>query len=316
MVGCVIVKDNEIIGEGYHQEYGSHHAEINALHSVADPSRVSGSTVYVNLEPCSHHGKTPPCASALITHKVARVVVSCRDPFSEVNGSGINQLKTAGIEVIENVLEEEGQVLNRRFFTFHQKKRPYVILKWGQSSDGYIAPDNPDRAYWITNKRATQFSHILRRTESAILVGKNTVINDNPHLTTRLVTGKNPVRIVLDSNLKTRKSEYKVYDSSAQTLLINKEVSKVEGHLHLVKSDMSIANILKELHQRDIQSVIVEGGNKVLTSFIQSSLWDEAHIITSNKVLTSGTKAPILEAGRLKKTESVDDNIIQHYSHA
>lgn len=272
MVGAVIVHKNQIIGEGYHHQYGQPHAEVNALASVHDPSLLKESTLYVSLEPCSHFGKTPPCADAIIKHGIPKVVVGTTDPHDKVNGNGIRKLKDAGIEVIEHVCEEECRELNKRFFTYHKHRRPYIILKWAQTADGFMDIDrsNTDvpQNYWITNPALRVIVHKWRSEEDAVLVGYNTVLNDKPQLTTRLYPGKSPKRYVLSKGLG--------------------EVS--EGYYGALSMDLSEA--MEELYVQKIQSVIVEGGRKTLDRFLEHGLWDEARVLVGAQKWGKGMKAP------------------------
>lgn len=274
MVGSVIVANQKIIGEGWHRKYGEPHAEINALHSVTDQQLLSSSTLYVNLEPCSHFGKTPPCADAIIANHIPKVVIGNVDPNEKVNGGGIAKLKQAGVEVVTHVLDDECRKLNRRFFTYHQKKRPYIILKWAQTADGFMdverdANGNAD-PYWITNQELRALTHKWRSEEDAIIVGFNTWKHDQPQLNTRLFPGKDPKAFVIS-----RKSE----NSSAIPFDI---------------LPWALDEIMAILHDRKIQSVIVEGGKKTLEHFIEQDLWDEARILTGDQKWGRGLPAPKL----------------------
>jgi diaminohydroxyphosphoribosylaminopyrimidine deaminase / 5-amino-6-(5-phosphoribosylamino)uracil reductase len=305
LVGCVIVCDDFIIGEGWHQQYGEAHAEVNAVNSVHDKSLLKQSTVYVNLEPCSHHGKTPPCVDLLIAHKVKRVVISNEDTNPLVAGKGIGKLRAAEIEVIEGVLKEEGRELNKRFFQFMEKSRPYIILKWAQTADGFIAHENYD-SKWISNDHSRQLVHKWRAEEDAILVGRKTVAYDNPQLNVRDWSGRDPVRIVIDRFLKLDERLH-VFDRTQQTLVYN--VLKHEEHTNLslvrLDDDQSFLwHLLKDLHKRKIQSLIVEGGQHTLQHFIDQGLWDETRIFTSTKSFGVGIQAPKLR-GNLTSQQSV-----------
>jgi diaminohydroxyphosphoribosylaminopyrimidine deaminase/5-amino-6-(5-phosphoribosylamino)uracil reductase len=294
MVGCVIVCDDEIIGEGYHQSCGGPHAEVNAIHSVHDQALLQKSSLYVTLEPCSHHGKTPPCADLIIEKKLRRVVIAVQDPFEQVSGSGIEKLRKAGIEVETKFLETESREMNRRFLTFHEKKRPYVILKWAETSDGFIAQIGGE-PQWISNTYSRQLVHKWRSEEDAILIGKNTALLDDPELTTRDWTGKNPIRILLDSQLSVPDGR-RIFNQEAKTIILNHKKSAEMRHLSWVKiSSVDASEVLKKLHDLEIQSVIVEGGTKVLNNFIQNNCWDEARIFQSDHVFTQGIKAPQLD---------------------
>ena len=312
MVGCVILKNGLVIGEGYHKQYGGPHAEVNALRSVENQDEIAGSTVYVSLEPCSHFGKTPPCAQALIDHKVGKVVIACEDPFAKVHGKGIKMLQNAGIAVEVGVLESESIRLNRRFMTYHTQQRPFIILKWAQSPDGFMAPEKSEGIHWISNDLTKQFSHTLRRNEDAILVGKNTIIQDNPSLTTRLVDGPDPVRIVLDSRLESYQTGRTVY-TKGKTLVFNTQRSGVEGETEFIQCEMQLTTVMKHLHALSIMSVIIEGGKQVLDSFIQSGLWDEAYVVVGSEDLKAGLQAPVLD---LPYTEEIKgNNTIRFYQH-
>ena len=296
MVGSVIVYEGEIIGEGFHQEYGEGHAEVNAINSVNDKSLLNKSTLYVNLEPCAHFGKTPPCANLIIENKIPKVVIGCVDSSSEVSGKGIEKMKNAGIEVIVGILEKKSRVLNKRFFTFHEKNRPYVILKWAESKDGFIAPKNQTKPFWMTSSESKKLVHKWRAEEDAILVGRTTAEKDNPSLTVREVQGGNPIRIVIDKELKLS-SDLNVFDSDVKTIIFNAIKSEETDLNVFIKTDFNnlVLNILKELYKQNIQSVIIEGGSKTLQSFIDENTWDEARIFTTNIKLENGVKSPIIK---------------------
>lgn len=297
LVGCVIVHDNIIIGEGYHQFYGGPHAEVNALKQVENPDLLKKATVYVTLEPCSHFGKTPPCSDLLIKSGVKNVVIGTRDSNPLVSGKGIDKLKKAGIEVIENVLENECRKINRRFFTFHEKSRPYVILKWAQTSDGYLdkqRSSNEIGINWITEPETKSLVHKWRSEEQAILVGRNTIMNDNPSLTVRDFSGKNPIRIVIDSQLAISNMK-NVFSDDAETLVFNRIKNEKIGNIEWIKiQETNTDLILKELYKRGIQSVLVEGGSRTLQYFIIDNVWDEARVIVGNSQFGGGVKAPVL----------------------
>ncbi len=297
LVGCVIVHDNIIIGEGYHQFYGGPHAEVNALKQVENPDLLKKATVYVTLEPCSHFGKTPPCSDLLIKSGVKNVVIGTRDSNPLVSGKGIDKLKKAGIEVIENVLENECRKINRRFFTFHEKSRPYVILKWAQTSDGYLDKHRSSDEIginWITEPETKSLVHKWRSEEQAILVGRNTIMNDNPSLTVRDFSGKNPIRIVIDSQLALSNMK-NVFSDDAETLVFNRIKNEKIGNIEWIKiQETNTDLILKELYKRGIQSVLVEGGSRTLQYFIIDNVWDEARVIVGNSQFGGGVKAPVL----------------------
>lgn len=297
MVGAVIVYQNQIIGEGYHQYFGGPHAEVNAIESVENKDLLKEASIYVSLEPCSHFGKTPPCSDLIIKYRLKRVVIACVDSFAQVSGAGIEKLKKAGVDVTIGVLEQEARSLNKRFFTFHEQKRPYVILKWAQSADGYIdrlREEDELGVFWITQKETKQLTHQWRSEESAILIGKNTALNDNPRLTVREVDGKNPIRILLDSHLEVPSTNL-LFSDDAPSIIFNTKFSKIEGTNQWIQLiDMNPKTILNTLFKLEIQSVIIEGGKAVLTSFIDANCWDEARILTGNKSINRGLKAPKL----------------------
>lgn len=298
MVGCVLVHKDKITGEGYHHAFGKAHAEVNAINSVNDKRVLKDCTLYVNLEPCSHYGKTPPCADLIIQSGIKKVVTGCRDPNEEVNGKGIRKLKENGVEVIENILENECRFMNRRFITFHKKKRPYIILKWAQSSDGFIAPLNTRsrKPFQISSKLSQTLVHRWRSEEQAIMVGTNTARNDNPQLNVRLWKGKNPVRIVIDKDLKLPAS-LNLFNGKQETLVFSEKKKNRKGRTEFIQ--VSFGNnllnaIMENLFNRSIQSVIVEGGALLLQSFINRNLWDEARVFTSPLLLNNGVHAPSL----------------------
>ena len=309
LVGCVIVHDNTIIGKGYHEQFGEAHAEVNAINSVGNKNLLKDSTLYVTLEPCSHTGKTPPCSDFILAHQIPKVVIGSLDTFSKVNGQGIERLKSSGVDVVCSVLEHECRAINSRFFTFHEKKRPYILLKWAQSADGYIAPPNQEKPFWLTAKDAKQLVHQWRSEESAILVGKNTVIKDNPLLTSREVKGKNPIRLVIDKSLSLT-NDFNVFNTDAQTYIINETIED-KNHLK-VNFESFLPSLMSELHAKNIQSVIVEGGKQTLNAFISTNCWDEARVFTSNKQLGGGMTAPIFEKHSFK-TIALDNDSLSFY---
>ncbi|MFD1550984.1 bifunctional diaminohydroxyphosphoribosylaminopyrimidine deaminase/5-amino-6-(5-phosphoribosylamino)uracil reductase RibD [Putridiphycobacter roseus] len=296
LVGSVVVHQGKIIGEGYHQKYGEAHAEVNAIAAVTDKSLLAESTIYVNLEPCAHFGKTPPCANLIIDSKIPKVVIGCVDPYAEVAGKGIERLRNAGIEVIVGVLEKESQALNKRFFTFHAKKRPYLILKWAQSANGMIdmARDKEEKGiFWITQPETKTLVHQWRAEEAGILVGRKTIVNDNPALTTRVVAGPSPIRIVIDPNCQLNVAQYQINDGAAKTYVFNSIKSgKVAAIEYIQVKPFSLENIVATLYTLNIQSVIVEGGKHTLNTFIDAALWDEARILTGISVIKEGILAP------------------------
>lgn len=295
MVGCVIVHDSNIIGEGYTSPYGEAHAEVNAINSVKDKSLLKEATLYVTLEPCSHFGKTPPCSNLIIDHGIKNVVIGCVDDNKKVSGQGIAKLKEAGCNVTVGVLENDCKEHHKRFFTFHNKKRPYIILKWAETADGFIAPlhKKVKQPVWITNQYSRQLVHKWRAEEQAILIGTNTVLEDNPSLTTRDWKGKHPIRIVLDKN-KTLSKDFKVFDDNAKTILIK---------------ESSADNICNLLYKANINSVIVEGGAKTLQLFMNSGLWDEARVFIGQSDFREGIKAPKCKGELIDEQQLLDDTL-------
>jgi len=313
-VGCVVVHEGKIIGEGFTSPYGGPHAEVNAINEVKDTSLLPESTVYVTLEPCAHHGKTPPCADMLIRKKVKKVVIACRDPFEKVDGKGIEKLLQADVEVALGLLEQEASELNRRFFTFHQKKRPYVILKWAQTQDGFIAKENGD-SKWISNAYSRQLVHKWRTEEDAIMVGKNTAIKDNPSLTSRYWEGKNPIRVLLDKELNVS-TDSNIFSSEAPTLIFNSSKNQVQGNNKWVKvKEMNPKEFLTKLHHENVQSIMVEGGSDVLNSFIRLNCWDEARVFTSSIKFNNGINAPRLDASSSWEGTVQDDKLTIYKNH-
>lgn len=299
MVGAVIVHQGLIIGEGYHQQYGQAHAEVNAVNQVLAgfnnaKELLKGSIIYVSLEPCAHYGKTPPCADLIIKHQIPKVVVGCRDPFEQVDGKGIEKLTAAGIEVISGVLEAECQWQNRRFFTRVQKHRPYIILKWAQTNDGFFAQSDKSQ-FWITGDQSRRLVHKWRSEEDAILIGKNTAAIDNPQLNVRYWSGKSPKRVIIDRTLEL-KHDLNIYDQSVETLIFNEVKTDVKEKIKYIALEdfkrFVPQYILFQLYLQDIQSVIIEGGAHTLNSFIEEGLWDEARIFIGEAVLGQGIKAP------------------------
>ncbi len=297
MVGCVIVHNDRIISEAFHMHFGSSHAENSAIELVEDKSLLAESTVYISLEPCAHFGKTPPCVDLLIKYKLKKVVVGCRDSNPLVAGKGIEKLIKSGIEVIEGVLEDECKELNKRFFTFHEKKRPYVILKWAQTNDGYLdklREKGEVGSNWISAPETKALVHKWRSEEQSILVGRNTIINDNPSLTVREYKGENPIRIVIDSQLQIS-SDVNIYSEEAPTIVFNRLKNELKENIEWVKiSETSTANILEELYKRNILSVFVEGGSRTLQYFIIDNVWDEARVIVGDISFGEGIKAPVI----------------------
>ena len=330
LVGAVLVYDEKIIGEGYHEKFGEAHAEVNCINSVAEADKkfIEASALYVSLEPCAHFGKTPPCADLIIKNKIPKVVIGCRDSFEAVAGKGIERLKTAGIEVSVGILEDECLELNKRFFIFNEKKRPYIILKWAQSSDGKIAPLNPSKGgnaehetatrLLISNEFTNRLVHKWRTEEAAILVGTNTALQDDPALTARFWQGNDPVRLVIDSDLKLP-PHLKLFDGTAKTILFNFSKQAEEDNLvyYKLKKEESIPKqIAAALYSLNILSVIVEGGAKLLQSFIDAGFWDEARVITnSNLIIGEGLDAPVLKDSNLISQQKIKNDIIEYRKH-
>lgn len=312
MVGSVIVHNGEIIGEGYHQKAGEPHAEINAINTVKNKDLIPESTIYVSLEPCAHYGKTPPCALKIVELGFKKVVIGAMDSHDKVNGKGKKIIQDAGIEVVSGILEKECLDLNKRFFTYHQKKRPYIILKWAESADRFM--DKDFKPTQISNSLTKQFVHQLRSDEHAILIGTMTAMRDNPSLTTREIIGRNPIRILIDIDLKVAE-HYNIFNNEAETLVFNSIKNDEDGNVKFIKTSREnfIENLLTKLHERQIQSVIVEGGGLVLQQFIDVGLWDEAVVIkNSNLVLENGTKAPKFE-NKASKIQDFRDNSIEFH---
>ncbi|MEL6536376.1 MAG: bifunctional diaminohydroxyphosphoribosylaminopyrimidine deaminase/5-amino-6-(5-phosphoribosylamino)uracil reductase RibD [Bacteroidota bacterium] len=308
LVGCVITYKGKVIGEGWHKAYGGPHAEVNAVASVMDRSLLPHATVYVTLEPCAHHGKTPPCADMLVREKVKRVVVALEDPNPLVGGKGLTKLKEAGIEVETGILKEEAQSQNRRFLTGQWAKRPYVLLKWAQTADGFIARENGD-SKWISNAQARQWVHRWRAEESAILVGSHTVKQDQPALTVRDWSGSHPTRIVLDRS-GSLSPGYQIFDGSVATRLYTQHPDKSIPDTEVVSiaGNDFLSGVLEDMYQAKLDSVLVEGGSQVLGAFIEAGLWDEARIFTAPHVqFGTGIPAPVF-SGTQRETVSVGDN--------
>lgn len=314
MVGCVIVYNDSIIAEGYHEFYGGPHAEPNAIKQVSD-ELLKKSTLYVSLEPCSHYGKTPPCADLIISKGIKKVIVGNLDSNPLVAGKGIQKLKDAGIEVEYGVLDRECRTLNKRFFTFHEKKRPYIILKWAQTQDGFIShwplPENKEDN-WITGTESKKLVHQWRTEEQAILIGYNTLMADNPYLTARLVEGKNPVRLVMS-----RKSDLpidlQILNKDAKTIIFNSEKSEVKDNVEFIKIDWNnnkVKQILDHCYQQNISSIIVEGGTNTIYNFMNINAWDEARVfVNPNKKFEHGIIAPEIN---LKKQipQNIGDDLL------
>ncbi len=316
MVGAVLVHNDTIIGEGYHQYYGGPHAEVNCINSVLPQNRtlIKQSTLYVSLEPCAHYGKTPPCADLIIEHHIPEVIIGCRDSYAEVAGKGIEKLKGAGISVTVGVLENEARALNKRFFCYHEKKRPYIILKWAQTADGFIA--NTDRSrLLISNNSTNRQVHRWRSEEAAIMVGTYTAMYDNPSLTVRLVPGNNPLRIVIDNDLKLPASLH-LFNQQVKTIVFNTIKEDASGNLQYIKTSgrHDLHSILDTLYQMRVQSLLVEGGAGLLQSFISNNFWDEARVITNNTLQAGeGIAAPVLQGEMFLHSEKILTDTIQYF---
>jgi len=319
MVGAVLVQDGKIIGEGFHQQYGGPHAEVNCINSVKeqDKYKISSSVLYVSLEPCSHFGKTPPCSDLIIANKIPEVVIGCRDPFKEVDGKGIEKLKIAGVTVTVGILEKKCRQLNKRFFTFHTKHRPYIILKWAETADGKIAGDGTTRLL-ISNEQTNRLVHKWRSEEASILVGTNTALLDDPELTTRNWPGPSPVRLVVDMDLKLP-APLKIFNDKQRTVIFNKITHEEKGHLiyYQVTEDVNLVHqIVNALNQMNIQSVIVEGGARLLQSFIDEEMWDEVRVIKNEKlIINNGLNAPSFIDGNADEEIKILGDSIKIYNH-
>jgi len=306
MVGAVIVHNDLIIAEGYTSAYGGNHAEVNAINAVKDKSLLTKCTLYVTLEPCSHFGKTPPCSDLIVKHKIPNVVIGCIDDNPEVTGKGIAKLKASGCNVTVGILETECKAHHKRFFTFHNNKRPYIILKWAETADGFIAPIKKDekKPVWITNQYSRQLVHKWRAEEQAILVGTNTVIEDNPSLTVRDWSGENPIRVVLDRTSKLN-SDYSIFNDEAKTIRVTNKDIDFEKPIAIQIADV--------LFKQDINSIIIEGGSQTLQTFIDENLWDEARVFTGNTSFKTGIKAPEL-IGKLISESHIKNDLLKIYA--
>ncbi len=314
MVGCVIVCNNLIIGEGFTSPYGKNHAEVNAINAVADKSLLATSTLYVSLEPCNHYGKTPPCSELIVKSSIPKVVVGCVDPFDAVAGKGIEKLEKNGCEVVVGVLEEECVALNQRFFTFHTEKRPYIVLKWAETKDGFVSPllkRKRIEPFWITNTYSRQLVHKMRMEEQAILVGTTTVVADNPKLDVRNWCGENPIRLVLDASLRIP-NNFNVLDRSVKTIVFTENKKEDTENLMYKKIDFSAPiaqQICAILYGLEIQSVFIEGGTQTLQTFIDANLWDEARVFVGDVTFAKGLKAPILIGKEISRQSILSDTL-------
>jgi diaminohydroxyphosphoribosylaminopyrimidine deaminase/5-amino-6-(5-phosphoribosylamino)uracil reductase len=319
MVGSVLVYNDKIIGEGYHRQYGQAHAEVNCINSVqkADRDCISRATLYVSLEPCAHFGKTPPCADFIIASGIKKVVVGCTDPFDEVDGKGIATLRQAGVEVEVNILEEECRALNKRFFTFHQKKRPYVLLKWAQTNDGIIGSDK--ERLIISHPFTNRLVHQWRSSYMGILVGTNTALSDNPKLDSRLAAAPSPARLVIDLDNRLPRTLH-VFDNSIRTIIFTYAslvLSDNTEWIQLHKTGDIPQQVVEACYKMNIQSILVEGGARTLQSFIDAGLWDEAIIIQNTTMIAGeGVVAPILKNAKLTATENMETDLISFYKKA
>lgn len=315
MVGAALVHDGEIIGEGYHQKFGEAHAEVNCINDALDkaPGKISSSTMYVSLEPCSHFGKTPPCTHLIRQYKIPNVVIGCSDSFEKVNGSGIEQLRKAGLNVITDVLKEEAVELNKRFFSFYQKRRPYITLKWAQTGDGFMASDNDERLL-ISNEITNRLVHKWRSEEAAIMIGANTALKDDPLLDNRYWMGRAPIKIILDPHLRLPLT-LRVF-KDGRMIIVNTQVEKQEGNLHyMLVDEMTVLPLLMtRLYESGIQSILVEGGRFLLQSLIDADLWDETRVIVNkNLLISNGLKAPVLSRFEKLNEEHILTDSVEHY---
>ncbi len=320
LVGAVLVHEGRIIGEGAHLNYGGPHAEVNCINSVKpdDKELISRSVLYVSLEPCAHHGKTPPCADRIIEEKIPQVIIGCSDPFKEVNGKGIEKLRNAGVKVETGILENECKEVNKRFFTFYIQHRPYIVLKWAQTADGIMAHEDLSRLH-ISNEFTNIVVHRWRSEEASVLVGTNTAFFDDPALTTRLWKGKNPLRLVIDMGLRLP-SSLKLFDGTVSTIVFNtlKHAEAGKPLYYQVTKDVSLVHqVVNALYHMKIQSVLVEGGAKLLQSFIDEGYWDEARVITNTGLtITSGLQSPQLQNHITVKEEQLFSDHIIYYKNS
>jgi diaminohydroxyphosphoribosylaminopyrimidine deaminase/5-amino-6-(5-phosphoribosylamino)uracil reductase len=320
MVGSVIVYNNRIIGEGYHRAYGLPHAEVNAIQSVTERDLLKESVLYVNLEPCSHKGKTPPCADLIIQTGIPEVIIGMIDPNPLVAGKGVQKIKSTGISTAVGVLEDACIKLNRRFCTYHQQKRPYIILKWAQTKDGFIDMKRdhtyPTEPAWISNPVSKMLVHKWRSEEQAILVGTNTALLDNPRLNVREWPGSSPIRLIIDRNLRLPEQLH-IFDNSEKTWVFNALHHKEEGNIRYIRLDFSngiLNQLMDYLYEKEIQSLIVEGGKKLLDSLLTEGLWDEARVVTGNKLFGSGVPAPVINMTDSEEHRIIDDTLLVYFN--
>lgn len=311
MVGSVIVHDNQIIGEGWHQKYGKAHAEVNAIASVEDKSLLKEATIYVSLEPCHHFGKTPPCVDLILEHQIPKVVVGTKDPNALVAGQSIEKLKNAGVEVTVGVLNEKAVTLDKGFISKHKNQRPYVILKWAQSKNGYFAPLEGQQ--WLSNEHSKRLTHKWRNAVDAILVGKNTVLQDNPVLTDRFWQGHHPLRVIIDPQLEIGQ-DHNVYNDGRPTLVFNALKKGKEGVVQYIQLDhycFTVKAMIKHLNQLKINTILVEGGAFTLNNFIESNYWDEAYVYKTNIEIEYGIDVPELNEFARKEVQPIADNQLE-----
>jgi diaminohydroxyphosphoribosylaminopyrimidine deaminase/5-amino-6-(5-phosphoribosylamino)uracil reductase len=316
MVGSVVVYRDKIIGEGYHKVYGGAHAEVNAINSVKNEQLLPESTLFVTLEPCSHSGKTPPCSDLIIQKKIKHVVIGTSDPYPQVAGRGIERLRNAGVEVTVGIMDEACRLLNKRFFVFHGQKRPYIILKWAESADGFIdivrQPSTPVGPNWISNSVSRILVHKWRSVEQAIVAGTNTIIYDNPALTTRYWPGNSPLRVVLDKSGRIP-STARVFDGSVKTIVFTVTSAESKDNLMFIPADFTrdvLQQVLGYLHKNNLQSLMVEGGRKLLQSFIDQNLWDEARVFKGKSLFREGVQAPVLKAPIQSSQKILNDTLL------
>ncbi len=316
MVGCVIVYNDKIIGEGYHRQFGEQHAEVNAINEIKEKEMLADSTAYVTLEPCAHFGKTPPCANLLVQHQVKKVVIANIDPNPLVAGKGIEILRNAGIEVKTGILEDDGKDLNKRFFKAIINKRPYVILKWAETADRFIARKNFD-SKWISNDFSRKLVHKWRAEEDAILVGKNTAKHDNPTLNVRDWEGNNPLRIVIDRHLDLDEN-INLFNKEIPTICYNLKKSIERKNLYFVQLSEAkfLENLLEDLHKRNFQSVLIEGGAKTIQNFIDAGLWDEARVFQSSACFSAGISSPQLKGATFDGKEDIMGDTLTYFKKA
>lgn len=320
LVGSVIVHNNKIIGEGYHRFYGLPHAEVNAIQSVPDKTLLKESILYVNLEPCAHKGKTPPCADLIIKTGIPEVVVGMIDPNPLVAGKGIQKIKSSGIRTTVGILKDACIKVNRRFCKYHQQKRPYIILKWAQSKDGFIDVNrdhsHPVKPTWISNPVSKMLVHKWRSEEQAILIGTNTALLDNPQLTVREWPGSSPIRLVIDKKLRLPEQLH-VFDNSVQTWIFNALIHKEENNTRYIRLDFSnnILNpLMNYLYKNEIHSVFVEGGKILIDSLLTANLWDEARVIIGDQSFGSGIPATVIKTIDPQAYRIIDDTLLTYFN--